>query len=253
MYPVLFEWGFFRVYSYGLMLSIGVIVGLLAARAEFRRDGRNPELLLDFALVAVLVGVVGSRLLYVLLDWPLYAANPISILYLREGGLSVHGAILGGLAVAVWFARRHRIPFWKFADYFAPALALGIGVARLGCFFNGCCYGKPTNGFWGVLTRYAPGLHHPTQLYEMALALALFAGLWSFRRRKSFDGQLFLLFVIGYSVIRFILDYWRDEVRQALSFLTITQLFSLVAIAGAVVLMVVLRRTQVNNQGTVNR
>lgn len=214
------------------MLAVGVALGLALAVREARRKGIDPELVSLFAIYAIPAGLVGARLLYVALEWQEYAAEPWRVFSLQEGGLSVHGAILAGAAVAMWFARRRQLSGWSFADLFAPSLALGIGITRLGCFLNGCCYGVPTGGVWGTFTRYAPGLRHPTQLYEMGLDLALFAWLWSMRGRTRYEGQLILSFAALYSLVRFALDFYRDVPRLAGSF-TVTQVASLL-LAGAV-------------------
>lgn len=231
MHPVIGHLGPLEIYSYGLMLALGVTLGLALAVREARRKGIDPELVSLFAIYAIPAGLVGARLLYVVLEWQDYAAEPWRVFRLQEGGLSVHGAILAGAAVAAWFTRRRQLGWGSFADLFAPSLALGIGITRIGCFLNGCCYGISTGGGWGTLTRYAPGLRHPAQLYEMGLDLALFAWLWGMRGRTRYEGQLILSFAALYSLVRFVLDFYRDVPRLAGSF-SVTQVASLL-LAGA--------------------
>ncbi len=242
MYPVVLHIGQISVYSYGLMLSIAIIVGTFLAMREAKRVGWEPGLVVDFIALAVLGGLVGSRLVYVALDPGLFLKEPWRVFFLQEGGLSLHGAVLGGVLVGIWFTRKHGIAFWKLADICAPSLALGTAIARIGCFLNGCCYGLPTGGAWGVLTRYAPGLRYPTQLFESALSLVLFFFLWKFRERTRFPGQLFFGYLLGYSLIRFGVEFFRAS--QAFSaWLTVAQVASLGIAAAALLIMGFLARS----------
>ncbi len=211
MHPYLFKWGPITIWSYGLMLDLGFLLGAILAAKEADRRGIGGEWMYDLLLVVLVAGVVMSRALYVLLNLSLYVSNPWTIFNITEGGLALHGALLGGVLVAVWFCRKKRISFYTLADIVAPSLALGIAVTRWGCLLNGCCYGVPTSGKWGVLTRYAPGLRHPTQIYESVLAFGMFAFLWWARQRTRARGQLFLLFLILYSVIRFFVEFFRES------------------------------------------
>ncbi|MGE5483773.1 MAG: prolipoprotein diacylglyceryl transferase [Ignavibacteriales bacterium] len=211
MHPYILKWGPITIWSYGLMLDLGFLLGAVLAAREADRRGIGGAWMYDLLLAMLLVGVVASRALYVLLNLSLYVSNPWTILNITEGGLALHGALLGGLIVAIWFCRRKKISFYDLADTVAPSLALGIAVARWGCLLNGCCYGVPTTGKWGVLTRYAPGLRHPTQIYESLLAFGLFAFLWWARQRTRIRGQLFMLFLMLYSVIRFLVEFFRES------------------------------------------
>lgn len=211
MHPYLFKWGPITIWSYGLMLDLGFILGAVLAAREADRRGIGGAWMYDLLLAMLVAGVVVSRALYVLLNLGLYVSNPWTIFNITEGGLALHGALLGGLLVAIWFCLKKGIAFFELADTVSPSLALGIAVARWGCMLNGCCYGIPTSGKWGILTRYAPGLRHPTQIYESLLAFGLFAFLWWARDRIRARGQLFMLFLMMYSVIRFFVEFFRES------------------------------------------
>lgn len=237
MRPILFQIGSIPIYSYGFMLSVAILVGVVLAAREAKRRHWDVERLMDFYLFAIVVGLLTSRLLYVALDWQFYRAHPIHMLYLWEGGLSLHGAILGGALVAVWHSWRWRWSFWELADISAPSLALGTAIARVGCFMRGCCYGIPTDLPWGINTVLASGLRHPTQIYESLLVLGMFFLLWALRRRVRVPGGLFLLYVIMYSSIRFVVEFWRASVHIA-GWLTVAQLASILLVCFALLVYI---------------
>ncbi len=211
MYPVIFRFGPLTLYSYGLVLGVAFVAASLLAAREAERRGIGGEWMYDFLLVTLISGVIASRALYVILNFGLYRSNPWTVLNIAEGGLSLHGAIAAGSAAAAWFCRKKGVSFYALVDTIAPSAALAIGIGRWGCLLNGCCYGVLTSGSWGVLTRYAPGLRHPTQIYESIAVLALFAILWSIRTRVKVQGQLFMLFLAMYSAIRFFVEFFRES------------------------------------------
>lgn len=228
MYPVLFHIGPVNVYSFGLMLSLAFALAVLVAFFNARNHGVDRWLMIDMALWMFLAGLVGARLVFVLLNWSYYAANPVEVFATWEGGVSFYGAILGGFLVVVAFARRRRLQLGPVADAIAPGVALAASVGRLGCALNGCCYGLPTSGLWGVFTRFAPGLRHPTQLYESTLYLLSFLFLLGWQKKHAkVPGQLFLTFVGLYLAGRFAVEFLREGER-IYSWLTVTQAASLV-------------------------
>lgn len=226
MRPVLFQLGPVAIQSYGTMLLLALILGYFIAVREARRRGISPESFTDFVIYAFLTGLVTARLLYVLLSLNEFLHHPISVLYIHQGGLSIHGGLAGGILAGIFFTRRRRIPFWRLADVCAPSLILGQAVGRVGCFLNGDSWGILTNLPWGVYTRYVSGLRHPVQLYEAVLNLLLFTFLWWFRPKARREGQVFFYYVAGYSSIRFGVEFVRDSamltphlsVAQAASF-----------------------------------
>lgn len=211
MRPVLFSIGPVSVYAWGTMLSLAVLLGVFGARKLAIRDKIDPDVILELVIWLVVAGLIGSRLCYVFLyDWEYYVSHPMAIFNLTQQGLVFYGGLLAGIIAGVWFIYRRGLPFWNLADIVAPFLALGYGIGRIGCFLNGCCYGKPTDLPWGVVF---PGLsaipRHPTQLYSTGLALLLFGFLlWLYYRRR-FTGQVFLVYLMLYAVLRSIVEIFR--------------------------------------------
>lgn len=238
MYPELLRIGPFTIYSYGFMLSMAMLAAVFLSYRQAPREGVDPQITLDFTIVLIVAGVVGSRVVFVALNWEYFAPQPLSILGIGQGGLaglSIHGGLIGGLA-AGWLMSARRGPrFATMADLYSRPLALGHALGRVGCFLRGCCYGRLTTGGWGVESVYAWGLRHPSQLYESGLALLLFVGLTWYMRRRRLPGQMFLIYAAGYSLARLLADFFRESEAAAGPF-TLAQAASLAVLAVAVVL-----------------
>lgn len=242
MFPQLFHIGRFVLPTYGVLVSLGVLVGLWVSVRNSRKQGINPDDAWNLGILVVLCGVVGAKILYIINDWSTYSAHPseiFSLSTLQAGGV-FSGGLIAALAAAAWYIRRHNMPPLATCDAFAPGLALGHAIGRVGCFAAGCCYGKPTHHFWGV-TFTNPVAHaivgtplnealEPTQLFESAVELANFFILtWMFKRRK-FDGQVFGAYLILYGVARYFLEFIRDDPGRGSVFggiMTGTQLISI--------------------------
>ncbi len=238
MHPILLKVGPLTLRSYGVMVALGVALGAIWARREFDRKRLPEDLFYDLLIATVALGVVGARLLYVLLNWGDYRTNLLAtVMIWADGGLSFHGAIVGGILGGWWLCRRYRVPFWRVADAAAPGLALGHAIGRIGCFLNGCCYGIPTDMPWGVrFHNLALGIDtlpsHPTQLYEAAGLLLLFGLLARYRYRPAYEGAVFMWWLIFYSVLRFVVEFWRAGVTaQLVNGLTQAQWLSLALFA----------------------
>jgi phosphatidylglycerol:prolipoprotein diacylglycerol transferase len=195
------------------MLVIALVMGIWLAAIEGRRRGVSYDTVLDASLYALIGGLIGTRLFFVAQQFHKYAADFWSIFNLREGGLSYHGAIIGGLVGLLIFARRRKIPVSLLADLYAVSALAGLAVGRIGCLMNGCCYGKPFDGPWAVhLPEVAPALigRHPVQIYEALLCVAGVGLLALWNRRRLFDGEIILAFGGIYSVIRFLMEFLRE-------------------------------------------
>lgn len=214
MHPVLFSFRGITFYSYGLMVGLGYVLGVIVSARRGEKRGINPDSLVTAFILMLAGGVVAGRILYVLLNRWLYP-DLISVLDLREGGLSMHGVLVGGIAVLFAYSRKKKLPLGLLLDVVAPGVALGQAVGRIGCLLTGCCYGIPTSGPLGVYTRFAPGLRHPYQLYESLADFGLFLALiWAegkFAGIRAVEGGLFLAYLSGYSVLRFFLEFLRDN------------------------------------------
>ena len=217
MHPVLVQIGGISLYSWGFMLAIAVIISTVGVRYYFVQEGLNPNIVLDIVLITVICGIIGARIAYILLyEWSAFLTDPWAVLTPFSGGISGmvwYGGLIAGFvafAVILWL---RDLPFWRVLDIFAPFVALSYAIARIGCFLSGCCYGKPTQSVLGVVFPYVDSLsRHPTQLYGTAVNLILFLFLVWFYPRRHFSGQIVILYLIGYAVYRFILEFFRVNI-----------------------------------------
>ncbi len=259
MHPILFHIGPFPVRAYGVLILIGFFLALRYAMSEARRmaagatDGRNsitPDQVFDMSIFGLVAGLLGTRIVYVALNWNLFADNPIEALKIWTGGLSFIGAPIFGFGYAWLYCRRHNLSFLSAADIGAPGFALAYAFGRIGCFLNGCCYGHACNLPWAV-RFHADGTSdaltapsHPTQIYAAVMSLCIFAVLHRLRRRQHRDGEVLLVYFMLYAVYRFINDFFRGgATSKALAFgLTDGQLVAIVALPILALLMMRLRR-----------
>jgi len=230
MFDTVFKLGWFELHSYGLMLMIAFLVGIYLTRKFAIKKGIKPDVLMDMALIIVISSIVGSRFLYVVFhfsefesDW-LRIINPVQ----PDGTFGIAGlSMLGGIVFAVIscfiFLKIKNVDFFKIADATVPAIAFGVFLVRIGCFGHGCCFGEECNLPWGVVfpTGTPAGVIfpdtpiHPTQIYSSLGGLVIFLVLLYLRKFRLRDGYLFFVFVILYSIIRFLIDflrYYEDEV-----------------------------------------
>ena len=207
MYPKLFKIGPITLHTYGAMIALGIWAAVLVARRLAPKIGVEPERMTDMAIVAVLGGLAGSYVNYIIsYDWSAFASDPLSILRFWEGGLVFLGGLIGGIVFAIIYILRHKMPLWEVADVAATAVPLAYGFGRIGCFFAGCCYGVVCDLPWAVTFpgHFVP--RHPTQLYSMLLGFGLAAfALW-FRKRRRFAGQSFLLYLMLYGIGRSLIE-----------------------------------------------
>lgn len=234
MHPVLLELGNFKIYSWGLMLAVAVIIAIIGISRSFDREGYNRDMVLDMVIIMVVFGILGGRIAYILFyEWTAFLSNPGLFFSPGFSGLIWYGAFVGGFIPFLIYIRKKNLDFWVIADMFVPYLALSYALVRIGCFLNGCCYGMPTGTEYGVLF---PGvdnlLRHPTQLYSSLLNFILFIYLlWLFPRRK-FPGQVFLAYLMGYSVYRFIVEFFRFSLINYGPF-TMGQIYTMIMFAAA--------------------
>jgi phosphatidylglycerol:prolipoprotein diacylglycerol transferase len=251
MFPVLFKIGPLTIHTYGFLIAAGVLVGLGLAAKQAGKTGVSRDRILDFGMYALASGIIGARVFFVLIDWSYYRVHPSAILKIWEGGLVFYGGVLFAVPTALWYVRRSGLCLWPTADIWAPSLAIGHAIGRIGCFCAGCCYGRPAGGLsWAVTFTASDTLAvkgvplHPTQLYESAAELLNFSVLMILRRRQSFQGQLFWVYILNYSVIRSVVEMFRgDSVRGFLvRGFSISQGISVLMFVSAVLMLAVLRK-----------
>jgi phosphatidylglycerol:prolipoprotein diacylglycerol transferase len=260
MYRILFKLGGFNIYSYGALLALAFIAGTFLASLRAHKQGIDKNKIMDLSLYIAISSILGARIMFVALNWGYYKANPLDIIKLWEGGLVFYGGLICAFIVVVFFLIKNKMPVLKVLDIFAAPLALGIAIGRIGCFLNGCCYGKISQRFGisypalgnppafsqqvtdGLISTHAqcslPVL--PTQLYLSAVCLIIFLILWRFEQRRHFQGFLFWIFILLYSFTRIIIEGLRYyDANFMLHGMSVSQLISLLfmAISGLAVMI----------------
>ena len=263
MHPVLLKIGPLTIHTYGFMMAVGVALGLWFIYVQAKKAGLDANKIMDAAFYTIIVSLLGAKLILFLSNISYYFSYPKELFSLARSGGVFQGGLTFGVLFALWYFHRKKIPTWKTADLIVPALAMGHGFGRIGCFSAGCCYGSGCAAPWAVIFRnkYAAELTgvrldtplHPVQLYEAVLNFLNFGVLFLILKRKKFDGQVFSFYIINYSIIRFLTEYFRgdhgDKVyfirgASALASLSFPQLFCVLGLIGGIALFVVLKRRQ---------
>jgi phosphatidylglycerol:prolipoprotein diacylglycerol transferase len=250
----------FTVNTYGALLALAFLAGLFVMARQAAADGLDKNRVYDLGLWVLVASLLGSKLLMIVTDWEDYQGNWrmfLSLDFLRSGGV-FYGGFIGAALASIIVMRLYKLPWWRTADAFAPGIAIGQAIGRLGCFSAGCCWGKPTTAFCGVhfsdkghevtsvptIVAHLPAamqqqwaatlggltapLHlHPVQLYEVGATLVIFAFLLWLARRRGFHGQIILLYALLYAVARFVLEFWRADPRGSLLGLSTSQFIAL--------------------------
>ncbi|ACL03465.1 prolipoprotein diacylglyceryl transferase [Desulfatibacillum aliphaticivorans] len=254
MHPVLIQIGPLTLHSYGFMIAVGFLLGMFLASREARLQNEDPERIMDLCFYLVLIGALASRVPYVIFNWHEFAGNPLDILKIWKGGLVFYGGFIGALGVFAYFVKKYSMDAWKTIDILAPSVALGHAFGRIGCFFAGCCYGRPTDLPWAVTFTNQQCLAplntplHPTQLYSSLGLFCIFALLFFIvRPRKTFHGQVFWIYILVYAIFRFCIEFLRGDDRGAyfLGLLSPSQTAAVALVVLAVVFLLKLRKRKI--------
>ena len=225
MHPILFKIGSFPIGTYGLLLTAGFFLALMLAQRLGRQDGIAPEAVSDLAITLLLAGVIGSKLLMVIVDLSSGVAlkDVLDLGYLRAGG-AIHGGIIGATLAFFWRVKRLKLPFARTLDIMTPAVALGQAIGRLGCFSAGCCYGTTCSLPWAVTftdpnARFLSGTPlalplHPVQLYTFLTNLLIMGVLLAFRKHRRFAGQVSGIYFILEGIGRVVTEHWRGDLDR---------------------------------------
>jgi phosphatidylglycerol:prolipoprotein diacylglycerol transferase len=261
MYPVLVRIGPLTIHTYGFLVALGVGLGLWFLYFQSKKQGLDAPRIVDAGFYIILISLLGAKLILFVGNFSYYTEYPGELLSLARSGGVFQGGLVFGVIFALWYFRRRRIPTWKVADLVGPALALGHGFGRIGCFMAGCCYGRDCAMPLGVVfeSQYAHDLTglplgkalYPVQLFESGLNFLNFLILYLILRRRTFDGQVFSFYIMNYSLIRFFTEYFRGD-HQESSFLisgespflslTVPQLFCVLGLAAGLLLHFWLKR-----------
>jgi phosphatidylglycerol:prolipoprotein diacylglycerol transferase len=263
VHPRLFEIGPFTifshvigpltVYTYGVLLAAAYLLGLQLAIHRSKKAGLDTARVLDLGVYIVIAALVGAKVLLLAVNYSYFRSNPFEILVLARSGGVFYGGLIGATLVAFWYIRRHRLPLWTTCDMFAPGVALGHVVGRLGCLMAGCCYGLPTTMPWGItFTDQFAQLNvgtplniplHPTELYEAGAELIILVLLLVTERKgKPFPGRTFWGYMLLYAISRFIIEFYRGDDRGIIMGFSTSQFISLILAPLAVVMLMVLGR-----------
>lgn len=263
MHPVLFEIHGFVIATYGLFVALGLLVGLIVSDRMARRHGVDRNIVLDLALIGVVAGILGARLTFIAVNFEDFTRSPMDYIFTRQGFV-FGGGMIAAVFASIVYLRRKKAGVWRVADVIAPAIPLGHGIGRLGCFSAGCCWGGRCELPWAVTFPRVTGpngqpmgfvyeqhLHegwigpdairslpvHPVQLYEAFSLFLLSAVLFYMWRRRRFEGQIFLIYLLAYPVIRFVLEHFRGDAERGIyGFFSTSQYMSMAVFGAAAVL-----------------
>lgn len=217
MFPILFEWHGFELRTYGVVVAFALLSAVWIAAKEARRRGLAPELVHDFAPYALLAGIIGARLYYVLFSNPgFFREHPLEILAFWQGGIGVIGSLIGGFLAALWYCHRKRVSILAFGDIFAPGIAFAQVVGEFACLANGDSYGRPTHLPWAIVYTDPRSLAplgvplHPIEIYEMFAYFVVFL-IVRMRRERTPNGGTFMNYLMAYGVARFAVEFFRGN------------------------------------------
>jgi phosphatidylglycerol:prolipoprotein diacylglycerol transferase len=254
MHPVLFDFHGLTIYSYGVLLAASYLLGLQFALVRARRRGLDGQRVMDLGIWIIVSALVGAKLLLFIVDFKQFTSNPRDLLGLARSGGVFYGGLIAAVTVALIYLRRHRLPLWTTTDVFAPGIALGHVVGRMGCLLAGCCFGTPTSMPWAItFTDPAAAANvgtplgvplHPTQLYEAGaeLLILVFLLVWE-RRGHGFPGRTFWSYMLLYGVSRFVIEFYRGDSRgMVFDALSTSQFVSVILVPLAIVMLFLLSR-----------
>lgn len=248
---VALEIGPFTVYWYGIIIGTGLLLGWLLASREAKKQGLDKDIFSDLLLWAVPIAIISARIYYVLFKWEYYSQNPGQIIAIWEGGIAIHGALIGAIATAVVFAKKKGVSFWRLADIAAPSIILGQAIGRWGNFMNQEAHGyEVTRSFLESLRlpefiinqMYINGAYyHPTFLYESIWNLIGFVLLLLLRKVNLKPGEIFFSYLIWYSIGRFFIEGLRTDSLMLTETMRVAQLMSL-SVIGISLFLLFMRR-----------
>lgn len=240
MHPIICQIGPVTIYSFGLMFLTALLVCSYFLGQEAKRYAISKEAMYDFIFWTIMAGIIGARIFYIILNFSFFWENPGEIVMLQKGGLAWQGGMILGVVAAALFVRRIKIPFLFMADLVVPYLALGQGIGRLGCFLNGCCYGRPAA--WGIYFPAHDARLIPTQLYDFGGLFFIFLILKYLQKVVPKQGQVLAIYLILASLERFANEFFRADHATLYWGMSVFQLVSAGVFVVGVVLFFVLQK-----------
>ncbi len=251
MHPILFKLGPITIYTYGVMVALGIFFGSWVLMRLSEREGIPTKDVADTAFWSVVAGFLGARLFFFIYN-PEYLKPWYRIFFIWEGGLVWYGGVLFGALTAVYFIWKRKIPLWKFADIVSIALSIGLGFGRIGCTMAGCCYGKECHAPFAIVFKNpysAAPLNVPLWPTEPISAAAnfLIAGLlYLIYRRRRFPGEVFGLYLIFYGIFRFLIEFVRATPKEILGVFSNNQVISIIMVAAGILILIYRKRRSYN-------
>ena len=253
MHPILFEVGGFPVYTYGVLLAAAYLLGLQLALVRARARGLRPDRIMDLGIWIIVSALLGAKLMLLVVEWDVYSRSGADLLTLVRSAGVFYGGLILAVAVALFYLWRHRLPVWSVTDIFAPGIALGHAVGRVGCFLAGCCFGRETSVPWAVTFRSEYAARnvgtpinvplHPTQLYEAAAELLILGLLLVTERRgRPFPGRTFWGYMLFYGLSRFLIEFYRGDSRGTIGIFSTSQFVSLLIVPVSIAMLIYLGR-----------
>jgi phosphatidylglycerol:prolipoprotein diacylglycerol transferase len=235
MHPILFKIGPITIYTYGLFIFLGVLAGYIVCRNQAKASNISLNIFSDIFFWSLLSGFLGARIFYILIEWRIFLRNPLGIIFSRSGFV-FYGGLIAGIIMMIFLSHRNKISFLKIGDIFAIGTPLAHSLGRLGCFFYGCCYGRPSSSFISIL--FPPdspagfsGLRViPTQLISAFFLLFIFFLLLVIKKYKKFDGYILFVYIFIYGIFRFIIEFFRGDPRGHFFSFSTSQAVSIFAV-----------------------
>ena len=253
MHPILFSAGPVTIYSYGVLLASAYLIGLWMAVKRARAAGIDGNRIMDLLIWVIIAALVGAKALLFIVDFEHFTSSWTEFTSLLRSGGVFYGGLIAAVVVCIYQLRKHQLPLWTSGDLFAPGIALGYMVGRLGCLMAGCCYGRQTDVPWAITFTSSVAQEnagtplntplHPTQLYDAGAELLILILLLVFERRgRPFPGRTFWLYILFYAISRYIVEIYRGDPRGSVMGLSTSQFVSVVTLPIAIVMLMRLRK-----------
>ncbi|TSA56305.1 prolipoprotein diacylglyceryl transferase [bacterium] len=242
MHPILFAIGPIKIYSYGVMLAIAFLVSLNLASTRCAFFNIKKDSFNTLVIILLVSGIVGARIVYVLTNLDFFIQYPLDVFMVNRGGLVFYGAFIFSPIFGIAYAKKSGISIPDAADLLAPFIALGHSIGRIGCFLNGCCFGRSTDSIFGVQFPFSLGKVYPTQIFSSAGLFCIFLALFFIQKRRRFKGEIIALYLVMYGVFRFIIEFLRGDFVPLFYGLSLSQVISIIFVGAGILLFCILKR-----------
>lgn len=232
MFPILISLGFIKIYTYGFCIAIGFMFSANIFIKKAKIAGYDEKFLENLIFLLFFSGLLGARILYILINLKFFYNNPMDMFKIWNGGLVFFGGFISGFVTLILYLKKYKIPFLNLADLLAMTIPLAHAFGRIGCFMAGCCYGRETHTIIGVIYKNKHSLApinvklFPVQIFEAIFNFSLFIFLYKFSKNKKFNGEITILYLVLYSLFRFFIEFYRGDDRGIVLFLSTGQFIS---------------------------